>query len=62
MLTYVRYSDDSYANEGKGDISNFDEEFTGEPAVLTPAEAARIEAIDQREFDGFSFVNGLFVN
>jgi len=50
------------AGKGKGDISNFDEEFTGEPAVLTPAEAARIEAIDQREFDGFSFVNGLFVN
>ena len=48
------------AGSGKGDDSNFDEEFTAEPAVLTPAEAERIEAIDQREFDGFTFVNALF--
>jgi hypothetical protein len=42
------------------DIKNFDAEFTDEPAVLTPAELSRIEAIDQREFEGFTFVNGLF--
>jgi len=45
---------------GKGDICNFDAEFTAEPPVLTPADAARIEGIDQSEFEGFSFVNGAF--
>lgn len=48
--------------KGKGDIANFDSEFTGEPAVLTPPEMERIEAIDQREFEGFSFVNALFTD
>lgn len=46
--------------KGKTDAANFDAEFTGEPAILTPADPERIEGIDQRLFEGFSFVNALF--
>eukprot|EP00040_Diaphanoeca_grandis_P004435 m.28710 g.28710 ORF g.28710 m.28710 type:complete len:580 (-) comp15960_c0_seq1:34-1773(-) len=48
------------AGKGKGDTANFDDEFTKEDADLTPTDADRIAAIDQREFEGFTFVNGLF--
>lgn len=36
---------------------NFDEEFTSEDVALTPPEADLVDSIDQREFEGFSFVN-----
>lgn len=42
------------------DISNFDSEFTKEPAVLTPADRRIIESINQDEFQDFSFVNPFF--
>jgi len=48
------------AGKGKGDTANFDDEFTKEEATLTPSEEDRIAGIDQREFEGFTFVNGLF--
>eukprot|EP00039_Didymoeca_costata_P019199 m.336602 g.336602 ORF g.336602 m.336602 type:complete len:580 (+) comp17906_c0_seq1:216-1955(+) len=46
--------------KGEKDHGNFDADFTAEPPTLTPADPARIEAIDQREFEGFSFVNALY--
>lgn len=36
--------------------SNVDEDFTSEPAVLTPTAKDRVAGIDQDEFAGFSFV------
>merc|ERR1712146_751165 len=35
----------------------FDDEFTSEAAVLTPIDMGRVNAIEQSEFKGFSFVN-----
>ncbi|XP_065830068.1 protein kinase C delta type-like [Oscarella lobularis] len=43
-----------------GDASNFDDEFTVEPPVLTPADKELIMSIDQGQFKGFSFTNPLF--
>ena len=48
------------AGKGKGDCANFDEEFTSEAPEVTPTDQERVDAIDQREFEGFTFVNGLF--
>lgn len=48
------------AGSGQGDTSNFDEEFTSEAPEVTPTDPSRVEGIDQREFDGFTFVNGAF--
>lgn len=48
------------AGNGKGDCANFDEEFTSEAPEVTPTDQERVDAIDQREFEGFTFVNGLF--
>jgi hypothetical protein len=42
------------------DVGNFDSEFTAERIGLTPTDEAVIAAIDQSEFDGFSFVNAEF--
>jgi len=40
------------------DTSNFDTEFTREPARLTPILNKHLVAtIDQSQFDGFSFTN-----
>eukprot|EP00118_Oscarella_pearsei_P025095 m.307496 g.307496 ORF g.307496 m.307496 type:complete len:742 (+) comp42357_c0_seq1:68-2293(+) len=43
-----------------GDASNFDDEFTVEPPVLTPADKDLIMSIDQGQFQGFSFTNPMF--
>ncbi|XP_043273775.1 protein kinase C [Venturia canescens] len=42
------------------DTTNFDAEFTREEPVLTPVEHGIVEAINQDEFEGFSFVNNDF--
>jgi len=52
----------------KPDVKNpkkaecFDDEFTQEAAVLTPADPGLVAQIEQKEFEGFSFVNkkGIF--
>lgn len=49
------------AGKGKGDVTNFDAEFTSEEVNLTPADQELLEGLDQREFFGFSFVNDAFV-
>jgi len=43
-----------------GDTANFDKEFTSEEVALTPTDADLVDSIDQREFEGFSFVNAAF--
>ena len=46
-----------FSQRGKYDVSNFDEEFTQEDAVLTPPRDARpITAADQDLFSDFDFV------
>lgn len=35
----------------------FDDEFTGEAAVLTPIDQQYVSVIEQSEFNGFSFIN-----
>ncbi|ESO04662.1 hypothetical protein HELRODRAFT_78764 [Helobdella robusta] len=39
------------------DVSNFDKDFTSEEPTLTPVNPEIVEAINQEEFAGFSFVN-----
>ena len=36
--------------------ANFDSDFTGEVAQLTPTAADRVKGIPQEEFDGFTFI------
>jgi len=43
--------------KGKKDAVNFDAEFTKEEPNLTPINVDIIKAINQNEFDGFSFIN-----
>ena len=47
----------SRPQKGKKDAVNFDAEFTKEEPNLTPINVDIIKAINQTEFDGFSFVN-----
>ncbi|XP_022710190.1 uncharacterized protein LOC111272816 isoform X2 [Varroa jacobsoni] len=42
---------------GASDVSNFDEDFTREPAVLTPIEDDVLAAMDQNIFKEFSYTN-----
>ena len=42
------------------DVGNFDIEFTSERVGHTPTDEAVLAAIDQSEFEGFSFVNEAF--
>jgi hypothetical protein len=44
----------------EGETDNFDKEFTSESVRLTPPDMELIDSIDQREFDGFSFVNAAY--
>ncbi|KAJ1499770.1 Serine/threonine kinase [Coelomomyces lativittatus] len=37
------------------DVTNFDEEFTKEPPILTPVPSI-LDEMEQREFDGFSYM------
>jgi len=48
--------------KSKRSHDNFDTEFTDEALRLTPIDRNFIQHIDQRVFDGFSFVNGIFAN
>ena len=43
------------------DVAQFDPDFTGEDVVLTPCDKTSVAAIDQAEFEGFSFVNPRFL-
>lgn len=43
--------------KAKCDVTNFDQDFTKEEAVLTPTNVETIRSINQDEFKGFSFVN-----
>lgn len=43
--------------KAKCDVTNFDQDFTKEEAVLTPTNIETIRSINQEEFKGFSFVN-----
>lgn len=43
------------------DISNFDKEFTSEPAIMTPTDKLFIMNLDQEEFEGFSYINPEYV-
>lgn len=47
----------SLAQKSRTDTSNFDRDFTSEEPTLTPVDSAIIKAINQEEFQGFSFVN-----
>ena len=44
------------------DFSNFDEEFTQDRVQLTPIDRNFIQHVDQRVFQGFSFVNPTYVS
>eukprot|EP00054_Salpingoeca_dolichothecata_P007715 m.44315 g.44315 ORF g.44315 m.44315 type:complete len:549 (-) comp17239_c1_seq1:69-1715(-) len=46
--------------KGERACNNFEVDFTTEPAELTPTAADRVQAIDQEDFGGFSFVNPEF--
>jgi novel protein kinase C epsilon type len=39
------------------DACNFDTDFTGEPAIITPTDQSALDSIDQTEFEGFSWTN-----
>ena len=59
-LTSVRVGDDGTSVIGGSqkdarDTTNFDPEFTREPAQITPTETS-LTAADQEEFRGFSYV------
>ena len=42
------------------DASNFDDDFTFQPAQLTPADRQLVLSIDQTNFAGFSFTSDLY--
>ena len=44
------------------DASNFDMDFTMEPAVVTPVDKELAMSIDQDQFHGFSYVSSEFGN
>ncbi|XP_018494640.1 uncharacterized protein LOC100899606 [Galendromus occidentalis] len=44
-------------NHGANDVSNFDEDFTREPAVLTPVAEDVLATMDQELFKEFSYTN-----
>lgn len=44
------------------DYTNFDAVFTSEPVQLTPDDPISLNDFDQTQFDGFEYVNPLFVN
>ena len=48
--------------ESERDLANFPKEFTDEPIQLTPDDENVIEKIDQREFDGFEYINPLLMS
>lgn len=44
----------------KGDVSNFDSDFTKEKPKITPGDPKKVAKIDQSDFDGFTFTNPAF--
>ena len=46
-----------FLQKSRTDTNNFDKDFTSEEPTLTPVDMAIIKAINQEEFDGFSFIN-----
>ncbi|KAI6650752.1 aPKC [Oopsacas minuta] len=47
--------------EDERDVINFDPQFTNEPLEFTPVDKGVLERIDQAEFEGFEYVNPLFM-
>ena len=47
--------------EDERDVVNFDPQFTNEPLEFTPVDKSVLERIDQAEFEGFEYVNPLFM-
>lgn len=43
--------------KSKTDANNFDKDFTSEEPTLTPIDPSVVKAINQEEFNGFSFIN-----
>ncbi|XP_062821610.1 protein kinase C zeta type isoform X1 [Anolis carolinensis] len=43
-------------------LDNFDTQFTSEPVQLTPDDEDIIKRIDQSEFEGFEYINPLFLS
>lgn len=48
--------------KSRTDANNFDSDFTSETPRLTPSDRQAIEAIDQSEFAGFTFINPNFLS
>lgn len=46
--------------KGASDASNFDDDFTFQPAQLTPTDTQLVLSIDQTNFAGFSFTSDLY--
>ncbi len=42
------------------DSSNFDDDFTFQPAVLTPTDPQLVRSINQTEFTGFTYTSSEF--
>ena len=47
--------------EDERDVINFDTQFTNEPLDFTPVDKGVLDRIDQAEFEGFEYVNPLFM-
>lgn len=43
--------------KSRTDANNFDKDFTSEEPTLTPVDMSVVKAINQEEFQGFSFIN-----
>ena len=50
----------SLIQKGPSDASNFDDDFTFQPAQLTPTDTTLVMSIDQTNFAGFSFTSDLY--
>ena len=48
------------SQRNRTDANNFDKDFTKEDPCLTPLDQQLVDAINQNEFDGFSYVNADF--
>ena len=42
-------------------LDNFDTQFTEEPAQLTPDQSGVLNNINQKDFEGFEYVNPLLM-
>lgn len=46
-----------FIQKSRTDANNFDKDFTSEEPTLTPVDMSVVKAINQEEFQGFSFIN-----